>query len=109
MPTLSAAMRLSRSAMMARPERLRIRFSTTTSVTMMRMKPAVKVAMVSVPVAPCAPLMMATPSSVRPRSLTLRVPAALNTMCRPFSSWPTIRQLMSSLMISPKASVTMAR
>ena len=55
MPTLSAAMRLSRRAMMARPERLRTRLSTITSVTMMRMKPAVKPAIVSVPVAPARP------------------------------------------------------
>ena len=76
---------------------------------MMRMKPAVKVASISVPVAPWAPLMITVPSAVRPRSFTDLAPVALKMMCRPFSSWPTMRQFMSSLMISPKARVTMAR
>ena len=38
MPTLSAAMRLSLNAMIARPERLRTRLSTMTSVIMMRIE-----------------------------------------------------------------------
>ena len=58
-PTDCAAMGLSRMAMMARPARERVRLSTMMSVTITRMKPAVRPAMVLVPVAPCAPLMMA--------------------------------------------------
>ena len=42
MPTDCAAMRLSRMAMMARPARERVRLSTMMSVTITRMKPAVK-------------------------------------------------------------------
>ena len=100
---------LSRMAMIARPARERVRFSTTMSVIITSTKPAVNVAMVAVPVAPCAPLMMAVPEALRPRSSTVLLPAGLKMKCRPFSSQPMIRQLMSSLMISPKASVTMAR
>ena len=39
----------------------------------------------------------------------LLVPSTFRAMCRPFSSQPTSRQLIRSLMISPKARVTMAR
>ena len=106
---LSAAMRLSRMAMTARPARLRTRFSTITSVSITRMKPAPKEASFSVPVAPWAPLMMAVPPGVMPRSSMVSVPLMLKAMWRPLSSQPTSRQLISSLMISPKASVTMAR
>ena len=52
MPTLSAAMRLSRRAIMALPERLRTRLRIITSESMMSTKPAPKEAMVVVPVAP---------------------------------------------------------
>ena len=45
MPTLSAAIRLSRMAMIARPVRLRTRFSTTTRVIITSAKPIAKVAM----------------------------------------------------------------
>ena len=58
---------------------------------------------------PCAPLMMAMPVSLRPRSSTVLLPVRLKRIWRPFSSWPTMRQVTSSLMISPKARVTMAR
>ena len=51
-PTLSAAMLLSRRAMMARPARLSFRFSTTKRVMSTSTKPAVKVEMVAVLVAP---------------------------------------------------------
>ena len=64
-PTLSAAMLLSRKAMMARPARLSFRFSTTKRVMSTSTKPAVKVEMVAVPVAPWAPLMMAMPLSLQ--------------------------------------------
>ena len=109
MPTLSAAIRLSRMAMTARPVRLRTRFSTTTRVIMISTKPMVKVAMRALPVAPWAPLMISMPFSLRPREDMLLVPSTFRAMCRPFSSQPTSRQLIRSLMISPKARVTMAR
>lgn len=49
MPTLSAAIRLSRMAMIARPVRLRTRFSTTTRVIITSAKPIAKVAMRALP------------------------------------------------------------
>ena len=85
-PMACAAMRLSRMAMIARPARERVRFSTTMSVIITRMKPAVNVAIVAVPVAPCAPLMIAVPEALRPRSSTVLLPAGLKMKCRPFSS-----------------------
>ena len=109
MPTLSAAMRLSRMAMTARPVRLRTRLSTTIRVIITSTKPTVKVAMRSLPEAPWAPLMISMPFSLSPRLSMLLVPSKFRAMCRPFSSQPTSRQLMMSLMISPKARVTMAR
>ena len=110
MPTLSAAMRLSRRAIMARPARLRTRFRTMMRVSITSTKPAVKVAMVLVAVAPWAPLMMAMPvSGSRCRSSMVMLPERLKAIWRPLASWPTSRQLTSSLMISPKASVTIAR
>ena len=102
-------MRLSRTARIARPVRLRTRFSTTTSATMTSTNPAKNVEIISVPEAPWAPLMMAVPVSVRPRSSTVSLPVRLKATCRPCSSTPTIRQVTISLMISPNASVTMAR
>ena len=109
MPTDSAAMRLSRTAMIARPVRLRTRLRTITRATMTSRKPARNVEIVSVPEAPWAPLMMAVPPSASPRSSTVSLPVRLNSTCRPRSSTPTIRQVTISLMISPNASVTMAR
>ena len=108
-PTDSAAMRLSRTAMIARPVRLRTRLRMMTSATMMSTKPAKNVEILSVPDAPWAPLMMAMPPSMRPRSATVLLPLALKMTCSPFASKPTMRQLMISLMISPNARVTMAR
>ncbi|VWM19516.1 Uncharacterised protein [Collinsella intestinalis] len=67
------------------------------------------VEIVSTPEAPWAPLMIAVPPSERLRSLTERLPVRLNSTCKPRSSTPTIRHVTISLMISPNASVTMAR
>ena len=63
MPTDSAAMRLSRIAIMARPERLRIRFRVTVRTTSTRMKPATKVESFVTPVAPMGPLISTLPST----------------------------------------------
>ena len=109
MPTDSAAILLSRTAIMARPVRLRTRLSTITSATMTRMAPARKVEYVDTPEAPWAPLMMAVPSSSRCRSSIVELPVMLKITCRPRESTPTMRQVTISLMISPKASVTIAR
>ncbi len=109
MPTDSAAILLSRTAIMARPVRLRTRLSTITSATITSTKPAKNVEIMSVPEAPCAPLIMATPVSERPRLSTVSLPVRLNSTWSPRSSTPTIRQVTTSLMISPKARVTMAR
>ena len=65
MPTLSAAMRLSRSAMMARPERLLIRLSTTVRAMSTRIKPAVKEESFTLVVTPMGPFRMALPPSPR--------------------------------------------
>ena len=46
---------------MALPERLCTRFKTTTSVIIISAKPAVKLAMAVVPVAPCAPFTSTCP------------------------------------------------
>ena len=82
-PTLSAAIRLSRRAMMARPARLRTRLSTMTRVIIMSTNPAVKVDIAVVPVAPWAPLMIAIPPGSRPRSLMVRLPLMLKAICSP--------------------------
>ena len=73
-PTDSAAMRLSRIAITARPDLELTKLRTITSATIIRTKPAVKEAMVCVPVAPCAPLIIAVPVGVRPRSSTAFAP-----------------------------------
>ena len=68
-PTDSAAMRLSRMDIMARPVRELIRFNTINRVISTRIMPTVKVAAFGVPVIPCAPLMMTTPSAPMPRDV----------------------------------------
>ena len=60
-PTLSAAMRLSRTAMMARPSRLCTRLSTTATVMSTTMMPMKNVETLLMPTAPFAPLMRITP------------------------------------------------
>ena len=55
MPTLSAAMRLSRAAMMARPVRLLTRLKMTTRVITTSTKPTVKVEMRWVFITPMGP------------------------------------------------------
>ena len=71
---------------MALPERLRTRLRIITSESMMSTKPAPKEAMVVVPVAPWAPLMMAMPPSAMFRSSMVRLPLMLKAMCRPLAS-----------------------
>ena len=90
--------------MMARPVRERMRFSTTTKVTITRMKPMVKVASLLLLLMPSAPLMM-----MRPPSPNFSEAASLKEKCQPLASTPRYRAFMTFLMISPKASVTMAR
>ena len=80
MPMLEVAMRLSRRAIMARPARLCFRFSTMTRVSITRMKPAVKLAVVLTLAVPWAPLMMAMPVLLRPRSSTVLLPVRLKRM-----------------------------
>ena len=63
MPTDSAAMRLSRQAMIARPERLLMRLSTTKSVKRMSTKPMTNVEIRLTPVAPAGPLSTSLPGS----------------------------------------------
>ena len=63
MPMDSAAMRLSRMAMMARPVREFTRFMTINKVTSTRMTPMVKVAAWGVPVMPWAPFISISPPS----------------------------------------------
>ena len=99
MPTDSAAMRLSRMAMIARPERLLIRLSTTMSVKMTRRKPASKEASFLTPMAPIGPLMTMLPGRFGSRKLKLRFAP----------SKEKYTQLSRLRMISPKARVTMAR
>ena len=82
-PTLSAAMRLSRIAMMARPARLFTRWNTTISVIITRIKPAVKVEIFWMPPMPMGPAMMSLPPSDR------LVLSLSRLMCRPFLSTPT--------------------
>ena len=65
MPMDSAAMRLSRMAMMARPWRLRIRLSTTTRVIITRMKPMVRVEIFWMPTTPMGPRTIIWPSAAR--------------------------------------------
>ena len=82
MPTLSAAMRLSRAAMMARPVRLFTRLKITTRATSTSTKPAAKVEMVWECITPMGPLMSSTPPS--PSWLLL----LRKENCRPLSSFP---------------------
>ena len=102
-PMLSAAMRLSRTAMIARPCRLLTRWNTTMSVIMTRMMPMVKVEYRGMEVRPIGPPMISLPPSAR------SVLSLSRLMCRPLLSMPTYRLLKMPLMISPKARVTMAR
>ena len=83
----------------ARPERLFIRLSTTKSVKSMSAKPTTKVEMRLTPRVPAGPLTTSSPN-------TLGLSKAMCT--RPLST-ETYRQLMTLRMISPNASVTMAR
>ena len=83
MPTLSAAMRLSRRAMMARPERLFTRLRTTVRAMRTRMKPAVKLESFTLVVTPMGPLRMDMPPSPRLRAISFSV-----EKWRPFSSTP---------------------
>ena len=73
------------------------------SVIRMRMKPETKLDSFSTPETPIGPLMIMLPvsSSVNFCSRMLK--------CRPDASLPMYRTLMIFLMISPKASVTIAR
>ena len=83
MPTESAAMRLSRTAMTARPWRLLIKFSTMNSVMRIRMKPAVKFEILSMPETPMGPLMIMSPPSFRVKVCLIML------KCSPRSSMPT--------------------
>ena len=65
MPMLSAAMRLSRTAMMARPDRLFTRWKMTMRERMIRITPAVKVDSRGMPLRPMGPPMTRSPSSAR--------------------------------------------
>ena len=103
MPTDSAAMRLSRTALMARPSLELIRFSTTNSVKRINPKPTAKVDIRLMPVMPMAPLRIHLPL---PTSLGLAVAMAKR---KPDSSVPTYILPMRFFIISPKANVTMAR
>ena len=98
-PMASAAMRLSRLAIIARPERLLMRFSTTNSVSSTSTKPASNVAMRPTRTAPAGPLYRSVPSMRGLLKLTISLP----------SLTAKYRQFMTLRMISPNASVTMAR
>ena len=99
MPMASAAMRLSREAMMARPERLLIRFSTTNSENRISAKPTGNVAILSTEEAPAGPLTRIVPGMF----------GLLKDTCSRTPSSEKYRQFSTFRMISPKASVTMAR
>ena len=62
-PVASAAIRLSRAAMIARPGLELTRFSTTISVNMISRKPAVKVEMVLTFTAPIGPFTSRVPAT----------------------------------------------
>ena len=98
-PTDSAAMRLSRVAMMARPERLFIRLSTTNRVNKISTKPIVKVAILSTPTVPLGPASTALPGRLGLLKPKYRAPP----------SRLIYTQLIRLRMISPKARVTIAR
>ena len=76
MPMDSAAIRLSRAAMIARPERELTRFSTTIREKITRINPAVKVAMVLTFTAPMGPF-------------SSRVPGRFPSRKPQFSPWPS--------------------
>ena len=121
MPTDSAAMRLSRVAMIARPVRLLIRFSTTNSVNRISAKPMPKVAIFSTPVAPAGPLT----TTVQLESIALNSCACTRSSASVFvNTFGSValatnfsvpgpiemyRQFRTFRMISPNASVTIAR
>ena len=65
MPTLSAAMRLSRTAIMALPERLFTKLNTINKVTNTRIKPAANVEIGIFPDTPMGPPIMVLPPSSR--------------------------------------------
>ena len=98
-PIASAAMRLSRMAMIARPDRLSIRLSTTNRVKSVSAKPMPNVAILFTPVAPAGPLTSSLPATF----------GLLKAICRHWPSSDIYRQLMTLRMISPNASVTIAR
>ena len=83
MPTDSAAMRLSRTDMMARPVRLFTRLSTTVTVTITSTMPMANVDIFVMPAAPCGPLMRSDPPCM-PSDL-----ASVSEKCRPLASRPT--------------------
>lgn len=83
MPTDSAAMRLSRTAMMARPSRLCMRFSTTATVMSTSTMPRTKVEILSIPTAPLGPLMRIVPCVMPSED------ESVMEKCRPASSTPT--------------------
>ncbi len=83
MPTLSAAMRLSRAALMARPSLELIRFSTTNRVNSTSTKPTGKVAMRVMWVAPRGPPTIILPSAARCTDSSFRATR------RPWPSKPT--------------------
>ena len=103
-PMDSAAIRLSRMDMMARPVRELIRFNTITRVSKRSRIPIVKVAALGVPVIPWAPLTMTSPPSSSPRDKL-----SLMEKWNPLESLPINITLIRFLMISPKARVTIAR
>ena len=69
MPIDSAAIRLSRIAIIARPVLECIRFKTMNKVKSSKSIPMVNVAALGVPVIPCAPLMSTTPVSSIPKEV----------------------------------------
>ena len=73
MPTDSAAIRLSRTALMARPSRELIRFCTTNRVKRISTKPMAKVESLVMPVAPLGPETIIVPPAPRVRPAELMV------------------------------------
>ena len=97
----SAAMRLSRQALMARPARELIRFKTTTRVISTRMNPAVKVEMGLIFTAPLAPS-----TSITTPSGSFLVRKDMYSRPSPVPMYSTFTRLR---IISPKARVTIAK
>ena len=104
MPTDSAAIRLSRTALMARPSLELMRFSTTNRVNSTSPKPTAKVEMRLMPVMPMAPERI----HLCPLPISLGL-AVASTKRKPLSSMPTYMLPIRFFMISPKARVTIAR